>query len=291
MTVARAMLATAALVACGPSSAVPRPAVSKAAPTSAPRAVTPSVHTLTATRWPDVALPRSTATRAVPTGIPIVVVSKTAIRIDGDPPVVQLPADRTHGVDAKYKSGSPDLLVGPLAEALRTKRASEVALVFDATTPYRLVTEVMYTAGQSELTTFHLIVSQNGVLADLRIPPPRAAGPGALLDPARHLSFLVILGADGIALKTRGGNIAPGCKELGPGITVPKKSGAYDFDSLRACATLLRESNPESDADHGVTLSANPDIAFGDMIQAIDRVRVGNDGQPLFPDLSFGIVR
>jgi hypothetical protein len=40
-----------------------------------------------------------------------------------------------------------------------------------------------------------------------------------------------------------------------------------------------------------VTLSASPDIAFGDIIQAIDRVRVGNDGQPLFPDLAFGIAR
>jgi biopolymer transport protein ExbD len=220
-----------------------------------------------------------------------VVVSKTAIRLDGEPLLVQLPADRTHGVDAKYKSGQGALLVGPLADALRTKKASEVALVFDATTPYRLVTEVMYTAGQSELATFHLVVSRNGALADLRTTPPRAGRPGAPLDPARQLSFLVLLVGEGITLKTRGGNIAPGCKELGTGIAVPKKSGAYDFDPLRACATLLRESNPESDEDHGVTLSANPDIAFGDIVQAIDRVRAGNDGQPLFPDLVFGIAR
>ena len=78
------------------------------------------------------------------------------------------------GVDARYKRNWPnDLFIVPLAGALaqaretdkairqaRGERAetSEAILVADASTPYRLLIEVMYTLGQSEFGREHLLV-------------------------------------------------------------------------------------------------------------------------------------
>ena len=39
---------------------------------------------------------------------------------------------------------------------------SEAILIADSQTPYRLLTEVMYTLGQTEFSKFHMMVLQGG---------------------------------------------------------------------------------------------------------------------------------
>ena len=111
----------------------------------------------------------------------VVVVSKSQILVGDDPtPVVLLgPHDQVaqSGIDAKYKrSGPTDLYIVPLANALQHARETdkrirvakggdqsfEAIVVADATTPYRLLIEVLFTLGQVELGKFevkyHLMV-------------------------------------------------------------------------------------------------------------------------------------
>lgn len=108
----------------------------------------------------------------------VVVISKTQILVGDDPnPIVLLPSREQlsqSGVDAKYKrSGPNDLYIVPLANALSHARetdkairtakgqdasSSEAIIVADATTPYRLLIEALFTLGQSEFGKFRLNV-------------------------------------------------------------------------------------------------------------------------------------
>ncbi len=108
----------------------------------------------------------------------VVMISKTQILLGEDPnPLVKLPSREQmvqSGVEAKYKrSGPTDLYIVPLANALSNARemdkavraakgldpsTSEAIVVADATTPYRLLIEVLFTLGQSEFGKYHLMV-------------------------------------------------------------------------------------------------------------------------------------
>ncbi|AKT40174.1 ExbD/TolR family protein [Chondromyces crocatus] len=107
-----------------------------------------------------------------------VVISKSQILVGDDPnPVAYLPGPEQlaqSGLEAKYKrSGPTDLYIVPLANALSHARetdkavrtakgldasTSEAIVVADATTPYRLLIEVLFTLGQSEYGKYHLMV-------------------------------------------------------------------------------------------------------------------------------------
>lgn len=122
----------------------------------------------------DLSLPTSVMTAEPSQEGVVVVVSKTQILVGDDPkPVVLLPPREQlaqSGVDAKYKrSGPNDLYIVDLARALSHAReqheairgkseTSEAIIVADATTPYRLFIEVLFTLGQSQFGRYHLMV-------------------------------------------------------------------------------------------------------------------------------------
>ncbi|HVJ92102.1 MAG TPA: biopolymer transporter ExbD [Labilithrix sp.] len=123
----------------------------------------------------DLAMPKSVLTTEASQEGCAVLISKSAIIVD-DNIVAQVPADATHGVEGKYKrTGPTDLYIVPLANALQSWRerdrqvrlatgkdpsSSEAIIIADANTPYRLLTEVLFTLGQSEFAKFHLMVLQ-----------------------------------------------------------------------------------------------------------------------------------
>jgi hypothetical protein len=101
----------------------------------------------------------------------VVIISKSSILVGDEPaPVVSLPPREqlaAGGVDPKYKRAGPnDLFIVPLGNALARVRGSEqgdnpsieVVVVADATTPYRLLFEVLFTLGQSGFGKYHLMV-------------------------------------------------------------------------------------------------------------------------------------
>ena len=108
----------------------------------------------------------------------VIQVSKTQITVgDEAEPVIEY-ADATQlgqtGIDARYKRNGPnDLYVQPLGLVLQRYRdtderirkamkkdssISEAIIVADENTPYRLLFEVLYTAGQCQFGKYHLLV-------------------------------------------------------------------------------------------------------------------------------------
>jgi biopolymer transport protein ExbD len=128
----------------------------------------------------DMQLPKSILTTE-PDGEPeglAVIISKSQL-IVGETVVCPVPPDAAqYGVEAKYKRGSRnDYFIVPLGSALQSWRdtdkrirmatgkdpsQSEAILIADVSTPYRLLTEVMFTLGQTEFAKFHMMVLQGG---------------------------------------------------------------------------------------------------------------------------------
>ena len=124
----------------------------------------------------DLKMPTSVlTTEASQEGLAILV-SKTNIVVDGNP-VCPVPADATHGVEGRYKKsgGTNDLYIVPLANAAQSWRdrdvsiraamgkdtaSSEAIIIADSNMPFRLLTEVVFTLGQTSFAKFHLMVMQ-----------------------------------------------------------------------------------------------------------------------------------
>jgi biopolymer transport protein ExbD len=113
-------------------------------------------------------LPTS-ATTSNPAESISVTITKTAVLVDGDPVVpVHL-----GNVDSSYKSGGgTGLVITPLFNNLKNHATmhkllasrsggsfeGEITIIADKTTPYRLITEVLYTAGEAEYGKYRLVV-------------------------------------------------------------------------------------------------------------------------------------
>lgn len=123
----------------------------------------------------DLTMPKSVLTTEASQEGVAVIISKSAVIVD-DNTIAPVPADASLGLEAKYKdSGATSLNIVPLANALHSWRerdrqiriatgkdpsSSEAIIIADANTPYRLLTEVLYTLGQNEFGKFHLMVLQ-----------------------------------------------------------------------------------------------------------------------------------
>lgn len=136
--------------------------------------------------------------------------------------------------------------------------------------------------------------------------PPRAgSGARAPTTPTLGLSVLVV--PDGFSLKARGGNVAPGCNDTGPGIAIGKRENNYDYDALKLCAAKLKAAAPDFKDEVGVTIAANPQIPLQVIVSTMDALRrcdaaSGSDCEKLkhnpedtvvdmFPDVTFGVVK
>ena len=121
--------------------------------------------------------------------------------------------------------------------------------------------------------------------------PPRAGGAGSRAPTTPTLGLTVIVVPDGFSIKARGGNIAPGCSDSGPGLAVPKKNNDYDYAQLQSCAVKLKALSPEFKDEMQVTISANPQIPYQAVIGAMDALRKSDKGEDLFPDVNFGLAK
>ncbi|MBK8939985.1 MAG: biopolymer transporter ExbD [Polyangiaceae bacterium] len=126
----------------------------------------------------DLQLPVSVMTAQPGEDGVIIRISKTQITVGEEAELVVAYADIKQlgqtGLDARHKRNGPnDLYIQPLANVLTRYRendkrfreakgkdasTSDAIIVADETTPYRLLFEVLYTAGQSEFGRYHLLL-------------------------------------------------------------------------------------------------------------------------------------
>jgi hypothetical protein len=204
---------------------VEAPASASAAPSSTQNARIALPPSIT-----DVTLPTSSKVsgEVSPLGLRVYVGRKDLAM--GSPPrvVASLPADAAaraaHGFDAALKrNGANDLFVKPIAEAV-PKDQHEALVYVDRETPYRVLIEVLFTLGQSEVAHFHFVTTSAsrdvtvGSLNTIDVDPPKAAVSLAQQAASVRLGLSLIVVKDGISIKARGGNIAPGCNDAGAGV-------------------------------------------------------------------------
>ena len=243
----------------------------------------------------DIDLPEVSGGVTIPPEDLVLTISKTMLALESQD-IVPVPADPRKGFDAKYKrSGPADLYIRPLGMAMdwalkypsMVGRPAAMTLLVDRAVPHRLLVEVLFTLAQSECAIFHLAASHAGKVVGLKEPKlPRASGgrPSAARD---GLGLTVLVVADGFSIKARGGNVAPGCQDIGPGIAIPKTAAGYDYAGLRACAAKLKSLAPEYASEKGVVISASPDMAYGTLVMTVDTLQPDE----LFPEVTFGIAR
>jgi hypothetical protein len=128
--------------------------------------------------------------------------------------------------------------------------------------------------------------------ATITSSPPSSRGTGVRAAAnSSALDLTVIVVNDGFSIKAKGGSVAPGCEGVGPGISIPKKGEAYDYDGLTKCVEKLKRSNPDFEAETQAALSGNPDTPFQILVSTMDALRIASDGAPLFEEINFKVAR
>lgn len=299
---------------------------------SGPAAAGPAASATPAGRVPaDVTLPSSPARASMPADALVVVLSRARLALgrDGPPLAVPDPDTWSAGFARRYKRESiNDLFVVPFGAGLASRRGDaaalpRVAIAADASVPYRLLIETIYTLGQEGGPNVALLVrsgaSVNAIeLAQPRVSAPLAdkgqfaallalagdasaphpvaprpggstAPPAALppLEPSRGLDVVVTGTGFSVAAGPR---LAPGCREAGAGPepTVPKRDGAYDFAALGACAASVKAA-PGFAAVTMVVVSATAGTNLQTVVSTMDALR--GTGAPLFPQVALGVPR
>jgi biopolymer transport protein TolR len=138
--------------------------------------------------------------------------------------------------------------------------------------------------------------------ATIETTPPKPGGGRANPNQAPSLGLTVLIVGDGFSMKAKGGNVAPGCSDTGPGLSIPKQGGTYDYKALRECATKLKGMSDAFKDERQVTLSANPNIPYQIVVGAMDALRErelkpgeappkDDEELKLFPEVLFGAAR
>jgi biopolymer transport protein TolR len=124
--------------------------------------------------------------------------------------------------------------------------------------------------------------------ATIESAPPR---PSVRPPTETSLGLSVLVVPDGFSIKAKGGNVAPGCGDSGSGLAVPKRGDDYDYVALKACAAKLKAQVPGATAERDVVISANPQVPYQVVIATLDAVRRTDNGDELFPNVTFGVAR
>lgn len=122
------------------------------------------------------------------------------------------------------------------------------------------------------------------------LPQYRTGGVGTRSTQNEALNLNVTVTRAGVIVSGSGGKLARGCATTAAGkvLTVPANmNGEQDWVGLTNCVTLVKKQFEE---ETRVTLSADPEVPYEDVVAAMDAVR-GEEDNPLFPDvlLSAGI--
>lgn len=108
-------------------------------------------------------------------------------------------------------------------------------------------------------------------------------GAGAASEPKHDLKLTVMLMKTGINLSA-GGSMLKG--EDGPYLPKIQKGDriSYDFDGLQAKLEELKVKHP---VEVRISIMADPDVIYDDIIHVMDAARETKDHKPMFPEVSF----
>jgi hypothetical protein len=243
-----------------------------------------------------------------PVDAPIkIVIDKSRVTIVGDPyPIVQRSDDPARqSVWGDRGQGDEDHYIAPLAQALTGARNAvdagagswdavqadgfdskhAVLVIADRKTPYRVFADVLFNAGQSELSSSWVAVRSGGAISVVKLSGHSGIRHYAIVGrKSPHLfdrvtdgeqpvfgKLSVRLAQDGIHVAVDRNVIATGCDRAGQGPAIERVHDApFDFAALAACAKKIHASLKEPDSD--ATVSADDDTPLADFLAAIDAI-------------------
>jgi biopolymer transport protein ExbD len=125
--------------------------------------------------------------------------------------------------------------------------------------------------------------------------PPRSGGPTVRPPGKPTLSLNIIVIDHGFIVSAFGQRIGEGCNGPGSGVAIGMKTTDgqqdYDYAGLAACAKRLKNQVPEAADETNATITANANIPYQAIISTCDAIRKADDGQVLFPDITFGVPK
>jgi hypothetical protein len=245
------------------SAGVPAP-VAPASPSPVPASPSPvpASTDLTGFRFPH----WSRALPPAPPGLHVTI-GPDDLRVEGAI-VAPLPPKelRTGGFDASYKKGPTRLAVIPLAAALDAPHPADAVLAVDPETPYRILSEVLFTLGQAHVSGFHFLATYDThsalgfALGSIDVNPPMRGSQGfPMTYPSAPIE--VRLQPQSIVLMANGRSAPGGCGETA------SVAGQYDFAALTRCGGALKAAD-------GLTgdliLFAKPTVPFRVIVSTMD---------------------
>jgi hypothetical protein len=198
-------------------------------------------------------------------------------------------------------SGATGYLIKPLFVAVRAARAQarkagrafsgEVAILAEHSTPYRLLSEVLYTAGQAELSRPCLVVRGKGGARHCRWPiAVKYASPSDVpsappseeelnLTAAVTYSGFIVAGAGQVLVAPDGKMPTVKCAaplqqkrcpaHLDQSGKRPRWIDDYDYPALAEILAKIKKRYP---VDRKVTISADDEILYQTIIRTLDTV-------------------
>jgi len=128
--------------------------------------------------------------------------------------------------------------------------------------------------------------------ATITTSPPASRGGGVRKEmESTALNLTVIIVNDGFSIKASGGNVAPGCAGVGPGLAIPRRGQEYDYSALNVCVTKLKRSNPDFESETQAFISANPGTPYQEVVHVADALRTTATGEILFDEINFKVSR
>jgi biopolymer transport protein TolR len=125
--------------------------------------------------------------------------------------------------------------------------------------------------------------------------PPRANGSSVRPPGKPTLSLNIVVIDKGFIVSAFGQRIGEGCQGPGSGVAVGMRTSdgrsGYDYGALTACAKRLKNQVPEAADETSATITANASIPYQSIIGTCDAIRKADDGQVLFPDITFGVPK
>lgn len=134
------------------------------------------------------------------------------------------------------------------------------------------------------LATTEAVMLISQIESDL---PKISRGRGKGGEVATPLNLNVTVTEKGVIVSGSGGKLAPGCQttDSGRSTTVPKKGGQYDWTGLTECVARVKS---EFQIEDTVTVSANPQVMYEYVVEAMDAVRRKGDME-LFPKVLISV--
>ena len=125
--------------------------------------------------------------------------------------------------------------------------------------------------------------------------PPRAGGASSRAPTKPTLSLNIIIIDKGFIVSAFGSRIGEGCNGPGSGVAVGMKTTDgttdYDYSALNACAKKLKNQVPEASDETSATVTGGSGTPYQVIVSTCDSLRKADDGQVMFPDITFGVPK